>query len=104
MRRKSDFELLGTFPGDVPPEPLGENPEHNFTFAVDFQEKKRLKIIKLFENKKSNKMTFSNILYTNHEVYVSIHAMLMVFDDDGDDDDGINAMNFHVRQANYSIN
>lgn len=34
LRRKSDLELLGTLPGDVDPDPLGEKPEQILTFAV----------------------------------------------------------------------
>lgn len=34
LRRKSDLELFGTLPGDVEPEPLGENPEHILMLAV----------------------------------------------------------------------
>lgn len=33
LRRKSDLELFGTLPGDVEPEPLGENPEHILMLA-----------------------------------------------------------------------
>lgn len=34
LRRKSDFALFGTLPGDVEPEPLGEKPEQIFTFPI----------------------------------------------------------------------